>query len=101
MLNRSREHCNSVLLCSLIEVSACVHHNFPPCITHTEVIAIKGLNNVTVDSLVQDVTPKARGIHSHGILMKGGYAHAQELNLENVTKNGHLIVFYAVSSISK
>jgi enhancer of yellow 2 transcription factor len=25
-----------------------------------EVIAIKGLNNVTVDSLVQDVTPKAR-----------------------------------------
>ena len=27
----------------------------------TEVIARKGLNNVTVDSLVQDVTPKARG----------------------------------------
>ena len=26
-----------------------------------EIIARKGLNNVTVDSLVQDVTPKARG----------------------------------------
>lgn len=28
----------------------------------TEIIARKGLNNVTVDSLVQDVTPKARGL---------------------------------------
>ena len=27
-----------------------------------EIIARKGLNNVTVDSLVQDVTPKARGL---------------------------------------
>ena len=28
----------------------------------SEIIAMKGLNNVTVDSLVQDVTPKARGL---------------------------------------
>jgi len=29
-------------------------------VTLAEIIARKGLNNVTVDSLVQDVTPKAR-----------------------------------------
>ena len=30
-------------------------------IYRAEIIAKKGLNNVTVDSLVQEVTPKARG----------------------------------------
>lgn len=36
---------------------------------HAEIIARKGLSNVTVDSLVQDVTPKARGLYCYDYII--------------------------------
>lgn len=34
-------------------------------IKYVDVISQKGLSNVTVDGLIQEITPKARGIRDH------------------------------------